>query len=102
MRRRRPGGGHTATNDSWRTIIPTRLAYARRASPLQGEAKRREGVRQSMRLGLQLVGRAGAGGAEKQLASVRQSQVAAVGAVGAVFRLVAVDHHVGAGLQRVA
>jgi hypothetical protein len=43
--------------------------------------------------GGQLVRSAGAGGAEKQLASVGEGEIAAVGAVRPVFRLVPIDNY---------
>jgi hypothetical protein len=45
----------------------------------------------------QLVRSAGSGGTEEQFASVREGKIPTVGAVRAIFRLIAVDHDLGAG-----
>src|SRR5882724_1434789 len=50
---------------------------------------------------LHLVRSTGAGGSEEQLLTVRQRQVAAVSAVGAILRLISVDHDRVAHFQRV-
>src|SRR5258708_1019894 len=103
------GGGQRA--DRTPGMGGTSRAMAKREpyafSPLYVRRFRRNAISYEGLLGLrrgprgQLVGSTGSGRAEKQLASVRECKIPAVGAIRPVFRLVPIDYDIGAGQQGV-